>query len=70
MARWPTRTAGVIVMVGNFIRIECLECGNQQIVFNRPAKDISCAECETMVVEATGGIGRLDAEVIETVEAR
>ena len=57
-------------MAGNFIRIECTECGNKQIVFNRPASDISCVECGATVVEATGGIGKLDAEVIETVEAR
>lgn len=70
MARRPTRVTGVNEMAGNFIQIECPECGNEQIVFNRPAQDINCAECDAVLVRATGGIGALEGEVIETVEAR
>jgi len=57
-------------MAGNYVRVTCGDCENEQIVFGKAATTVSCAVCGTTLAVPTGGMAEIDHEVIETVEAR
>lgn len=53
---------------GTFARVECTDCGNEQIVFNRAAKAITCQVCGAGLANPTGGIVDLEGTFIEYVD--
>ncbi|PSQ37196.1 30S ribosomal protein S27e [Halobacteriales archaeon SW_12_69_24] len=57
-------------MAGNFIRVRCEDCENEQVVFDKAATVVDCAVCGSTLVTPTGGDASVEVEVIETVEAR
>ncbi len=57
-------------MPGNFIRVRCAECGNEQVIFSKVASDVACASCGEPIATPTGGHATLTAEVVETIAAR
>jgi small subunit ribosomal protein S27e len=57
-------------MAGNFIRVRCEDCENEQVVFDNAATVVDCAVCGSTLVTPTGGDAAVEVEVIETVEAR
>jgi len=54
--------------VSKFIKIKCDDCGNEQIVFNRPAVQVRCLVCGKTIVEPTGGKGELKTRILEVLE--
>ena len=70
-AAWSSRSNPEgIQMAGNFLRVRCADCENEQIVFEKPASKVNCAVCGTTLVVPKSGKGRIEHEVLETVEAR
>jgi small subunit ribosomal protein S27e len=57
-------------MAGNFFRVACPDCENEQIVFGKSASTVNCAVCGSTLVTPTGGEADILGEVVETVEAR
>ena len=57
-------------MPGNFIRVQCPDCENEQTVFEKASSEVACAVCGTTLATPTGGKAELDAEIIEVVESR
>ena len=57
-------------MAGKFIRVECPDCGNEQIVFERASTVVGCAVCGSTLAEPTSGKASLSGEVVDVVEAR
>jgi small subunit ribosomal protein S27e len=57
-------------MVGDFLRVECPDCENEQVVFGKAASDVACAVCGTRLATPTGGLATLEADVTEVVESR
>ncbi|GAD52869.1 SSU ribosomal protein S27e [Halarchaeum acidiphilum MH1-52-1] len=57
-------------MSGNFFRVLCPDCENEQIVFEKASSTVACAVCGTTLARPTGGKADLEGEVTETVEAR
>jgi small subunit ribosomal protein S27e len=57
-------------MTSRILRVECDDCGNEQVVFERAATEVACAVCGSTLVTPTGGKGEVHAEVTEVVEAR
>ena len=55
-------------MAQNFIRAECNECGNQQVIFSRPSNEVECLVCSEVLAHPTGGKAELDAEIVEELE--
>ncbi|RLF48348.1 MAG: 30S ribosomal protein S27e [Thermoplasmata archaeon] len=47
-----------------FVRVKCPDCGNEQIVFNKPATKVTCLICGALLAEPTGGKGRFLGEVL------
>ncbi len=57
-------------MAGNFYRLACPDCGNEQVVFEKAASTVDCHVCGHTLVRPTGGAATLEGEIVETVEAR
>ncbi len=57
-------------MAGDFIRVRCDDCENEQILFTKAAGTVNCAVCGSTLATPTGGEATLHGEVLEVVEAR
>jgi len=57
-------------MAGNFLRVACDDCENEQIVFDKAATDVACAVCGNTLATPSGGLAAIEGEVVEPVEAR
>lgn len=42
-----------------FIRVKCLDCENEQIVFSHANTEVKCLKCEKVLVKPSGGKARL-----------
>ncbi len=69
MARRPSHVPGV-TMAGNFLRVACGDCENEQTVFEKASASVACAVCGTTLATPTGGKAAIEGEIVETVEAR
>jgi len=59
-----------VTMAGNFFRVECPDCENEQVLFGKAASAVSCAVCGSTLATPTGGEADVLGDVVETVEAR
>jgi small subunit ribosomal protein S27e len=57
-------------MPGSFVRVECPDCENEQIVFEKTATAVACAVCGQTLARPTGGEADIEGEVLEVVEDR
>ena len=57
-------------MAGNFYRVACPDCENEQVVFGKASTEVACAVCGHVLVAPTGGDAEFDGDVVETVEDR
>ena len=57
-------------MAGNFYRVRCPDCENEQVAFGKAATEVSCTVCGHVLVRPGGGKAAIEAEVLETVEDR
>jgi small subunit ribosomal protein S27e len=55
-------------MPGKFVKVKCEECKNEQVIFSKPAGEVKCLVCGTVLAENTGGKGKISAKVIKGVE--
>lgn len=51
-----------------FLRVKCIDCGNEQIVFSNPATKVRCLVCGSTLVEPAGGRGIIKAKILEVLE--
>ena len=57
-------------MAGNFYRVHCPDCDNEQVVFGKASSVVNCAVCGTTLATPTGGDAEIHGKVVETVERR
>ena len=57
-------------MPGSFLRVQCPDCENEQVVFEKAATTVACAVCGTQLVTPTGGKATIAGEVLDTVHQR
>ena len=57
-------------MAGSFLRVECPDCENEQVVFEKSSSEVACAVCGHTLARPKGGIAELEGEVLEVVEDR
>ncbi|PSQ58768.1 30S ribosomal protein S27e [Halobacteriales archaeon SW_7_71_33] len=57
-------------MPGEFLSVECPDCGNEQTLYGKAASEVHCAVCGTTLATPTGGEAEITGEVLETVESR
>ena len=51
-----------------FIKIRCTKCKNEQIVFGKPSVKVRCLVCNKVLVEPTGGKGKIRSRILEVLE--
>ncbi len=52
---------------GKFIKIECPECKNKQIIFGKASTKVKCKECKKKVLESKGGKAKIKAKILEVL---
>jgi small subunit ribosomal protein S27e len=57
-------------MAGNFVAVECPDCENEQVLFEKAATAVACEVCGHTLATPTGGKAAVEGEVVETVQAR
>jgi len=57
-------------MAGNFLTVECAECGNEQTVFEKASTTVNCSECDEVLVTPGGGEAVIAGEITDVVQAR
>jgi small subunit ribosomal protein S27e len=50
-----------------FLRVKCLNCGNQQIIFGCSATDVQCLVCGKTLLQSTGGKARILTKILEVL---
>jgi small subunit ribosomal protein S27e len=50
-----------------FLRVKCLNCGNQQIIFGCSATDVECLVCSKTLLQSTGGKARILTKILEVL---
>jgi len=50
-----------------FLRIKCLNCGAEQIVFGCSTTEVKCFVCEKQLVQSTGGKARILTKISEVL---
>lgn len=53
---------------GTFARVECDDCGNEQILFARTATAVTCHVCGSSLADPTGGVADLHGTFVEYVD--
>ncbi len=54
-------------MSGDFIKIKCNDCGNEQIAFRKAASVVLCSVCGSTLIQPRGGVGKIKGELLEVV---
>ena len=50
-----------------FLRIKCLNCGNEQIVFGCSSTTVTCFVCEKELTQSTGGKARILTKITDVL---
>ncbi|HRR55160.1 MAG TPA: 30S ribosomal protein S27e [Candidatus Methanomethylicus sp.] len=51
----------------DFLRVQCPECGNEQIVFSNVASVVKCSICGKELALPTGGKSRILSDKVKSV---
>jgi small subunit ribosomal protein S27e len=52
----------------SFVRLKCLKCGNEQIVFGSAVNRVNCNVCGTELAEPSSGKARIKGEIVAVFE--
>ncbi|MFP4116005.1 MAG: 30S ribosomal protein S27e [Candidatus Aenigmatarchaeota archaeon] len=48
-----------------FLKVSCSDCGNVQVLFNKPSQKVECRECSSVLCDPTGGMGKIYSKIEE-----
>ena len=51
-----------------FLRVKCLKCGNEQLIFGSAVNKVTCNVCGEVLAEPTGGKAKINGEVVAILE--
>ncbi len=51
-----------------FLKVKCLDCGNEQIIYIRASTEVRCEVCGATMAKPTGGKALIRGEVMEVFE--
>jgi small subunit ribosomal protein S27e len=54
-------------MVSKFVKIQCPECSNQQIIFGKATCKVKCKKCSKSLIRRGGGKAKIRAKVVEVL---
>ena len=56
-------------MAGRFLRVNCRDCGNEVIIFERASTSISCSICGATLARPAGGRADLTgSNIVDVLE--
>lgn len=50
-----------------FLLIECSNCNNEQVIFNKSSGEVKCLVCDKTVAKPTGGLGDIKTKIKEVL---
>ncbi|MFP4005942.1 MAG: 30S ribosomal protein S27e [Candidatus Hadarchaeia archaeon] len=50
-----------------FIRVQCVDCQNEQVVYSHASTSVNCEVCGKTLADPTGGKAEVNAEILEIV---
>ncbi len=50
-----------------FVRVQCPDCGNEQIIFDHATFIVRCLVCGRVLAEPTGGKARIYGKIIKVL---
>jgi small subunit ribosomal protein S27e len=50
-----------------FLKVECLKCKNEQIIYNKASQDVKCLVCGNILSETTGGMSTIKAKILKVL---
>ncbi len=51
-----------------FIKVRCKDCENEQVLFNKASRDVSCHICGSTLAKPSGGKAEIKGEILEVIE--
>ena len=51
-----------------FLRVKCLKCGNEQLIFSNAVNKITCNVCGELLAEPSGGRAKINGDVQAVLE--
>jgi small subunit ribosomal protein S27e len=51
-----------------FIRVRCLKCGNEQLLYSNAVNKVNCNVCGETLAEPTGGKAKIKGEITAVLE--
>ncbi|MCX6821419.1 MAG: 30S ribosomal protein S27e [Candidatus Aenigmarchaeota archaeon] len=50
-----------------FLKVACMKCKNEQIIFNKASNDVTCLVCGNLLAEATGGMSIIKSKILKVL---
>jgi len=50
-----------------FLKVECLKCKNEQIIYNKASQDTKCLVCGNVLSETTGGMSIIKSKILKVL---
>jgi small subunit ribosomal protein S27e len=50
-----------------FLKVQCLKCKNEQIIFNKVSKNVTCLVCGNILAEVTGGKSIIKSKILKVL---
>ena len=51
-----------------FIKVRCMDCENEQFLFNKASTVVSCHICGSKLAIPSGGKAKIKGEILEVIE--
>ncbi len=51
--------------ISKFLEVVCPKCKNEQIIFNKASKPVTCLVCGNVLAEPTGGMSVIKAKIVK-----
>jgi small subunit ribosomal protein S27e len=50
-----------------FLKVQCLKCKNEQIIYNKSSQDVKCLVCDNILAETTGGMSIIKSKILKVL---
>jgi small subunit ribosomal protein S27e len=51
-----------------FLEVECMKCGEKNVVFNKASSKVACRKCGESIAEPMGGFAMIAGKVLKELE--
>jgi small subunit ribosomal protein S27e len=50
-----------------FLKVQCLKCKNEQIIYNKSSQDVKCLVCDNVLAGVTGGMSIIKSKILKVL---